>query len=405
MRLSSRLYLMSDNAQPNETDVLNRFDFALRTRLIFGANCIEQIGELARQLGSRRVLLVTDAGIVAAGHADRVRNILEKEQLAVSVFDEVRENPTTGCIAGCLKVAKENQINAFIGLGGGSAMDTAKGCNFILTNGGEMNDYWGVGKATKAMLPMIAIPTTAGTGSECQSAALIADEFTHEKMACLDEKAAPKIALLDPTLTLSQPARVTAATGVDALAHALESAVTKKRSFISQIFSREAFRLCVAGLPRVLENPNDLEARGKMLLGAAFAGIAIENSMLGAAHSAANPLTAAYGIVHGEAVGMMLPHVVCFNGEISEVRTIYANLAIDARIASVADDRGAWLALIAWINSILEMARMPRSLTSCEIKSSDIPMLAEKAAAQWTAQFNPRDVNKTEFERIYRAAC
>src|SRR5205814_8794703 len=135
-----------------------------------------------------------------------------------------------------------------------------------------------------------AIPTTAGTGSECQSSALIADEQTHQKMACLDSKAAARVAILDPALTISQPPRVTACTGVDAIAHAVETAVTTRRNPLSLMYAREAFKLCVPGLPAVMANPRDLEARGQMLLGAALAGIAIENSMLGAIHSAANPL-------------------------------------------------------------------------------------------------------------------
>src|SRR5205823_12868433 len=146
-------------------------------------------------------------------------------------------------------------------------MDTAKGCNFLLTNGGRIQDYQGVGKARQPMLPLIAVPTTAGTGSECQSSALIVDEKTHQKMACLDPKAAPRIAILDPALTLSQPFRVTACTGIDALSHALETAVTKRQNPISNMFSREAFKLCIHAFPRVLADPKDLEARGEMLLG------------------------------------------------------------------------------------------------------------------------------------------
>src|SRR5207244_6805633 len=191
--------------------------------------------------------------------------------------------------------------------------DTAKGANFLLTNGGEMKDYWGVGKATREMLPLIAIPTTAGTGSECQSFALISDEQTHQKMACGDPKAAAKVAILDPLLTISQPPSVTSCTGIDALAHAVETAVTKKRTPLSALYSHEAFRLCMGGLERVLRDPQDIEARAMMQLGAAFAGTAIENSMLGAAHAAANPLTARYGVVHGQAVGLMLPAIVAFN--------------------------------------------------------------------------------------------
>src|SRR5882762_1462077 len=184
------------------------FDFHPRTRLVFGVNSVERAGELARELGAQRVLVVTDPGIVTAGHAERVEHVLQSCGLGVVVFDKVHENPTTRDVDKCLQVAKAAGIDTIVGLGGGSAMDTAKGCNFLLTNGGRIQDYWGVGKTSLPMLPFIAIPTTAGTGSECQSAALIADEQTHQKMACLDPKAAARVALLDPELTLSQPPRV-----------------------------------------------------------------------------------------------------------------------------------------------------------------------------------------------------
>src|SRR5262245_19871954 len=299
-------------ASPNPA-ALRAFDLQPRTRVVFGVDSVDRAGELACEIGARKVLLVTDPGIVAAGHAERVRRHLDSARLQVAVFDRARENPTTKCVEDCVRVAKAAGPDTIIGLGGGSAMDTAKGCNFLLTNGGRMQDYRGVGKASKPMLPLIAIPTTAGTGSECQSAALIVDENTHQKMACLDPKAAARIAILDPKLTLSQPARVTACAGIDAIAHALETAVAKKRNPLSMMYSREAFQLCIRAFAEVVTHPKDLEGRGRMLLGAALAGLAIENSMLGAAHAAANPLTTHFGIVHGQAVGLMLPHVIRFN--------------------------------------------------------------------------------------------
>lgn len=393
-----------DPRLPAQLSALTSFDFQSRTRLIFGANSIKRVGELAKQLPAKRILLVTDSGIVAAGHAERVKTILETQGLSVFVFDQVQENPTTGCVDRCLDVAKANQIDALIGLGGGSSMDTAKGCNFLLTNGGAMKDYWGVGKATKPMLPLIAIPTTAGTGSECQSAALIADDVTHQKMACLDPKAAARIAILDPALTISQPPRVTACTGIDAIAHAVESAVTKKRNPLSLMYSSEAFRLTANSFSIVLRNPNDLEARGRMLLGAAFAGTAIENSMLGAAHSAANPLTAHYGIVHGQAVGMMLPHIVRFNGEQADAQNSYADLAELAGISSASENRVRWLALIDWLHSVLETAQIPRSLAKCGVEHAKVSELADEASKQWTAEFNPRPIAKDDFAKIYEAA-
>src|SRR5216117_3335806 len=244
------------------------FDHQPRTRLVFGAGKVDQIGALAAELGARRVLVVTDGGIVSAGHAQRVEHSLQAAGLGTVIFDQVRENPTTRDVDACLAVARAAGVDLIVGLGGGSSMDTAKGCNFLLTNGGQMKDYQGVGKAKKPLLPLIAIPTTAGTGSECQSAALIVDEQTHQKMACLDPKAAARIAILDPRLTLSQPPRVTACTGIDAIAHALETAVTNRRSPLSTMFSREAFRLCASAFPEVIANPDDIDARGRMLLGA-----------------------------------------------------------------------------------------------------------------------------------------
>lgn len=393
------------SADPILTPALAPFDYQPRTRVVFGVNSVERVGELAKALGAKKVLLVTDAGIVAAGHAGRVQALLEAANVAVTRFDQVRENPTTQCVERCVEVARGSAIDSIVGLGGGSSMDTAKGCNFILTNGGQMKDYWGVGRATRPMLPLIAIPTTGGTGSECQSFALIADEQTHQKMACGDPKAAARIALLDPSLTLSQPTQVTACSGIDALAHALETLVTRPRTTLSLIFSREAFRLAVAGLPRVLASPTDLEARGWMLLGAAWAGTAIENSMLGAAHSAANPLTAHFGVAHGQAVGMMLPHVVRYNAREPAAAHAYAEVACAAKLALPSETpETAAENLARRVGSLLELAGLPRTLEPCGVKPKDIPRLAEEAARQWTAQFNPRPVAAADFQALYTAA-
>jgi len=396
---------MPQISKHKQSRLVTSFDFQPRTRLVFGVNSIERVGKLARSLGAKKILLVTDPGIVAAGHAERVHRLLKAAGLKVAVFGKARENPTTGCVDNCTAAARKAGIDTIIGLGGGSSMDTAKGCNFILTNGGRMQDYWGVEKATKPMLPFIAIPTTAGTGSECQSATLIADERTHQKMACLDSKAAARIAILDPALTLSQPLAVTAHTGIDAIAHAVETAVTRNRNELSLMYSHEAFKLTLPNLPRVLSQPNDVEARGRMLLGAAFAGTAIENSMLGAAHAAANPLTAHYGVVHGEAVGIMLPLVVRFNSREPRARRAYAELASAPEIACVSNGlEKAANALIARLEWLLNAAQIARSLADCGVEKSKISMLAREASKQWTAAFNPRPITARDFEMLYEAA-
>ncbi len=241
------------------------------------------------------------------------------------------------------------------------------------------------------MLPFIAVPTTSGTGSECQSFALIADAETHAKMACGDPKAAAALAILDPELTLTMPTAVTAHTGIDAIAHALETAVCNKRSEISSGYSLAAWRLLDQGLERVLTHPDDLEARARMQLGAAFAGAAIENSMLGIAHSCANPLTAHFGIVHGQAVGTMLPHVIEFNERDSTAAGVYASLAGMRNLP----DR---------VRFHLQQSSMDLSLRSLGVNEAMIPQLAQEAATQWTAQFNPVPVTSALLEEVYRAA-
>jgi alcohol dehydrogenase len=379
-------------------------DSVTRPRIIAGVGCLTRLGELAREIGGTRVLLVTDQGIVAAGHAARVQQALEAVGITVSLYDRVRENPTTVDVDACLAVAKKANVDLIIGLGGGSAMDTAKGCNFLLTNGGKMRDYWHTKSATKPFLPFIAIPTTAGTGSECQSYALIADEETHQKMACGDSKVVARVALLDPTLTVTQPRHVTACTGLDAIGHAVETLVTSKRNAVSHRFAREAFALLNANLPVVLTQADHLAARGAMQLGATYAGLAIENSMLGAAHACANPLTAQFGVVHGQAVATMLPIVVRYNANDPAAAILYAEMAVHAGLSAPGNVHVAVDALVQRLNELLNITGLPNNLTASGVTDADIDALAENAATQWTGTFNPRVVKVPEFRELYRAA-
>ncbi len=370
-------------------DWVTGFDHIPGGKVVFGAGTLDAIGGEAKALGAKRVLIVSDPGIVKTGAVDRARKSLDREGISVTVFDETRENPTTRDVDRCVRVARDVDIDLIVGLGGGSSMDTAKGCNFILTNGGEMKDYQGVDLARKPMLPLIAVPTTSGTGSECQSFALIAESGTHLKMACGDKKAAAAVAILDPELTLTMPKNVTAQTGIDAIAHALETAVCNKRTEISEAYSRAAWRLLDAGFEDVLRDPDDLKARARMQLGAAFAGTAIENSMLGIAHSCANPLTAHYGTVHGQAVGTMMPHVIAFNRQDEAAAQTYDSLGEDL------SDR---------VRQLLNSAGMAATLAEQGVEEEKLPELAVEAAAQWTARFNPVAVTPEDLQGVYRAA-
>lgn len=358
---------------------------------------------MASEMGARRALVVSDPGVIAAGHTAKGVAALERAGIETHLFDGVHENPTTDDVAAGVKIARRYDPEVLIGLGGGSSMDCTKGINFLFTNGGEVKDYWGVGKALKAMLPMIAVPTTAGTGSETQSFALISDSKTHVKMACGDKKAACRVALLDPELTVSQPPKITALTGIDALSHALETFVTSRRNPASLAFSREAWRLLAGNFAKVLQRPDDLEARGSMLLGASFAGMAIENSMLGAAHALANPLTTIFDVPHGQAVGVMLPHVIRFNA--AEVEHQYHDLLHESQNGSPLPKlAGGVTGLADFVSEMLQRAGLATKLRPLGVDPLKLPQLAAQAAKQWTAGFNPRPVSEDDLLALYQQA-
>jgi len=373
-------------------------DFQLRTRVVHGPGTLSQLAPLARAWSFTRTLIVADAGIVAAGYVERAAGLLREVGVESTAFHRFDANPDSAMVEAGRVVAAAARVDSIVAIGGGSSLDCAKAINFVLTNGGTMKDYWGHGKAALPMLPSIGVPTTAGTGSEAQQYAIISDPDTHVKMACGDEKAAFRVAILDPELTTSQPRHLTAVSGYDAISHAVESFVTSKRTPISDLFAREAWRLLDAHYERVLEAPHDLEARGAMLLGSHEAGMAIEQSMLGATHACANPLTAHYGTTHGVAIALMLPHVVRWNAEVVGDR--YAELL---RASGRADARpGETLA--ARLEALARAGGLPRRLRDAGVSSDDFDALSAAAAKQWTGTFNPRPFDAASARALYERA-
>ncbi len=357
------------------------FEFEARTSVLFGAGKRKEIGSIARRLGFRRPLLVADQGMVQAGYVADVKNLLDGE---VHSFHDFTASPDSLQAEAGRSFAAPLAIDSIIGLGGGSSMDCAKAINFLLSCGGRMQDYQGYGKATAPMLPMIAIPTTTGTGSEGQSYALISDPETHVKMACGDPKAAFALAILDPELAVTQPARVRATAGYDALSHAVETLVTTKRNAISDCYSRQAWQLLAGSFERFITHPDDIEAIANMQIGAYLAGAAIENSMLGAAHATANPITARYGTVHGDAIALMLPHVVRWNA-----LPIYTELHKN---------------LPAHLNHLAQTASLPQTLREAGVDQTLLTELAEDASKQWTGRFNPKPFDAQAALELYQCA-
>ncbi|MCB9681667.1 MAG: iron-containing alcohol dehydrogenase [Alphaproteobacteria bacterium] len=349
-----------------------------------------------REAGMSRVLLVTDPGLVATGWPGRAAEVLAAAGCAVDVFDGVVPNPTSADAARGADAYARAGADGLVALGGGSALDTAKAVGFLVANGGVMEDWWGFGKAPRPLPPLVAVPTTAGTGSEVQSFALISRATDHRKMACGATTAMPRTAILDADLTLSAPRSVTITAGLDALVHALETAVTTAGTDASRMVATQAFARLWPALPRAVERPDDLAARTQLLLGACQAGQAIEASMLGAAHAAANPLTARFDLDHGLAVAWMAPGVIRFNGAHPAVADRYAPLAA---IAGVDGPEGLAVAL----EGLLAQLGVAADLAGIGVRSRDVPALAEDAAGQWTAGFNPVPVTAADVEGFYRA--
>ncbi len=360
--------------------------------VLYGEGALTELGALARELGGRRALVVTDPGVRGAGHATVASAALDAAGVQSAVFDGVSANPSTLQVEAGRDAAARWGADLLVGLGGGSAMDCAKGINFLLTNGGRMEDYRGFGRASRPMLPSIGVPTTAGTGSEAQSYALLSLPGSHQKIACGDRRARFHIVVLDPALPATAPRRAAAEAGLDALAHAVESVVCRRANPVSRLLSAAAWALLEPHLEEALAAPAAGGVTGKVLLGAHFAGAAIEASMLGAAHACANPLTARCGIAHGAAVALLLPHVVRFNGP-----------ACDAGYAALAGFTSVE-ALAARIEALRAAARLPCRLRDQGVAEADLGELAREAAQQWTLTFNPRGAGEAELLHLYREA-
>ena len=356
---------------------------------IEGAGTLARAGDAARSLGFRKTLLVVDPGLHSSGIPQRAQELLEAAGLTLHIFDQFGPNPDSDTIERGRAFAAPLGIDSIVALGGGSALDSAKGINFLLTNGGRMEDYRGYGKATIPLLPSMGIPTTAGTGSEAQTYCVIADAATHMKMACGDPSAAFRAVILDPDLTKTVPKAVRAAAGIDAAAHVIETWVSTKATESSRELTLLAWQRIGHALLQSIESADDSGVRSAMMMGAHYAGAAIEASMLGAAHACSNPLTARYGTAHGVALGVLVPHVVRWNAEADEAQ--YEGL-------------GGSAALAGWIEEAARSAGFPSTLRELGAKKEDIPDLAAMAATQWTGTFNPRALGVDGAEEIYRRA-
>ena len=286
-----------------------RFDVHIPSTLLVGEGTRKEVGKLAAQLGMKRVLLVSDKFLESTGLVKEMSEILEASGIKSATFVDIEREPETGNVINGLNVMQSNTCDGIVSIGGGSSLDTAKAISVLATNNGEMSDYMGIGKVPKAGLPHIAIPTTAGTGSEVTRVTIITDPVKNVKMMCLDNAFMPTAAIVDYELTMTLPKNLTSFVGIDALTHAIEAYVSRKANPVSDLFASEAITLIGKNILTVYNNPADKDARSAMMEGATYAGIAFSNASVCAVHGMSRPIGVHFHVAHGLSNAMLLPTV------------------------------------------------------------------------------------------------
>ncbi|MBT1443272.1 L-threonine dehydrogenase [Shewanella sp. JM162201] len=370
---------------------------------VLGQGAVDDaIGDI-KTLGFKKALIVTDKPLVQIGIAGDLVEKLGESGIVAVVFDGVQPNPTTGNVEAGLKLLKDNQCDFVISLGGGSPHDCAKGIALVATNGGSIKDYEGVDKSAKPQLPLVAINTTAGTASEMTRFCIITDEARHIKMAIVDKHTTPILSVNDPELMLKKPAALTAATGMDALTHAVEAYVSIAATPITDACAIKAIELIQANLARAVHDGQDLEAREQMAYAQFLAGMAFNNASLGYVHAMAHQLGGFYDLPHGVCNALLLPYVQEFNAKVAAPRLKDVAKALGVDVAGFTDEQGARAAVDA-IKALSKSVNIPENLTVLGVKAEDIPVLADNALKDACGFTNPRQATHEEISQIFKNA-
>ncbi|MFT9816184.1 iron-containing alcohol dehydrogenase [Lysinibacillus sp. NPDC056185] len=377
------------------------FNFNLPTSIEFGNGTVNNVGKRAKELGGKKALIITDKGLAQTGILKKVTDSLEQEGIAFLVYDEITPNPKDLDCVKAYERFKDENIDLLLGLGGGSSMDTAKAIGVLFTHEGELKDRYGFNLLERDITPLICIPTTSGTGSEVTTGSVITDTITKQKEAILDIKLAPKLAIVDPELTLSLPKSITSATGMDALTHAIEAYTSNISEPISDALSLYAIEIIVKYLPLAVENGNNLEARQNMLVGSLIAGMAFTHADLGAVHAMAEPLGGLYDTPHGVANSIFLPHVFEYN--IPSNPEKHATVAL--KLGATAE--GKTLEEIAQEGVVLlhELASeigIPQFRDLDNVNPDDFEFLAEGAFKHLCTITNSRQLSKDDYLKLFQ---
>ena len=387
-------------------DITRSFEFKLPTRILFGVNLVDSLGEEVKALGIKRVLLVTDKGVVNAGLLERVTRVLDASAIDYTVFDTVEANPTTTTVHNGAEIFRKNKCDGLVAVGGGSPIDAAKGIGVQATHEGDIMDYSRrVGKPVQNITPpLVAIPTTAGTGSEVTWVSVLVDPKDKVKIVVPSPYLAANVAIVDPSLTVSLPPAITAFTGMDALTHAIEAYVSLKSQPIADSLALQAVQLISSSLREAVGNGDNLAARTSMLLASTMAGMAFVNASVGLVHAAAHALGGFFNIAHGIANAVMLPLVMRLSliGNPGKYADIAA--AMGENLEGLSEMEAARGAVFA-VQSLAADIGIPQDLKQLGADSARISDLVEETMNQsGSYPFNARKVGKREIVQLFEQA-
>ncbi len=379
------------------------FGFYIPTVSLMGVGCSKETGAQAKALGATKLLIVTDAGLSKMGVADKIKAQLEEAGLQAVIFDGAEPNPTDKNVHDGVKVYQDSKCDGIVSLGGGSSHDCAKGVGLVIGNGGTIRDFEGVNKSTKPMPPFLAINTTAGTASEMTRFCIITNTDTHVKMAIVDWRCTPNIAINDPVLMVGKPAPLTAATGMDALTHAVEAYVSTIATPITDACAIQAIKLIAEYLQPAVANGDNLEARDKMAYAEYLAGMAFNNASLGYVHSMAHQLGGFYNLPHGVCNAILLPAVCEFNAIACPKRFADIAVALGEDISGLAPIDAAQKGIDA-IRKLSKSIGIPAGLKELNVKEEDLKIMAENAKKDACQLTNPRKASLEQVIGIFKVA-
>ncbi|HCT5820121.1 TPA: L-threonine dehydrogenase [Citrobacter sedlakii] len=370
---------------------------------IIGADVLNDAINTMVEYGFRRTLIVTDTMLTRLGMADNIQNALQERAIFSVIYDGTQPNPTTENVAEGLKLLQENNCDSVISLGGGSPHDCAKGIALVAANGGDIRDYEGVDRSAKPQLPMIAINTTAGTASEMTRFCIITDAERHIKMAIVDKHVTPLLSVNDSTLMMGMPKSLTAATGMDALTHAIEAYVSIAATPITDACALKAVTMISENLTVAVEDGSNAQAREAMAYAQFLAGMAFNNASLGYVHAMAHQLGGFYNLPHGVCNAVLLPHVQVFNSQVAAARLRDCAAAMGVNVEGLNDAEGA-AACIDAIRTLAQQVNIPAGLRDLGVKEEDIPLLATNALKDACGLTNPIQATHEQIVAIFHAA-